>query len=67
MAEGFQFFIGKFVVAYCAGGQEIKGTLVNIDKFGNADIISETVEGRMKLTISRPHLIAMGAILDKKI
>jgi len=65
MASGFSFYMGKFVTVFCRDKTEFKGTLVNIDNFGNLDLIVSMEEGKMKFTILRPFIIAVGSIVEK--
>lgn len=67
MADGTDYYIGKFITAYCTDGRTFHGTLLNIDKYGNIDIVGkESPESdKMKFTILRQHLIAVGTVLEK--
>lgn len=67
MAEGTDFYLGKMVEVHCDSGEIFHGTLLNIDKYGNLDIVSkESPESdRKKFTIMRQKVVAVGTILEK--
>lgn len=65
--EGVDFYLGKFVKVFCEDKMEIEGTLINVDKYGNLEIVHTENGERDKFTIFRPKIIAVKTVLEKKI
>lgn len=64
--EGTNFYMGKYIEIICDTGIIFKGTLVNIDKYGNLELIESIAGERFKISVFRPKAIAIKHALEKR-